>query len=63
MRIRNDFSDYNELLCYFDLDDSVHSIKSEFCQINGDDAIIQIPEEVVLDSINEYIISIENRGF
>jgi hypothetical protein len=45
------------------LDNDFHSVKSEYCRLNGDNAIIQLPEEVTFDSNNEYIISIENRGF
>lgn len=34
------YSDHNELICYFDLDNDFHSVKSEFCELNGDNAVI-----------------------
>jgi hypothetical protein len=57
------YTNYLELLCYFDIDSIRKSIKSENCvQSNNGVFTMLIPEEVSFTPLNDVLINIEYRG-
>ena len=62
VRRGNHRSNFEELLCYFDKDETQFSVKSEDCVRAGDDYEMLIPEEFDLDPANDLTINIEIRG-
>lgn len=53
---------YRELLCYFNKDKNIHSVKSEDCVRAGNSYTVMVPEELNFSSSNNYTLNIEYRG-